>query len=686
MDEGDDVRKPNGGKMAAVQHAAAVVMLVLLVLSVHGHLLGFYFTGMDTLPHLVHAKSETLSDLLRVLTEPSKGKVISESTLYRPAGDFLYTVNYWLVKMNPMAYWVTNLFIHVGAVLALYGLVWLLDPGAFWTALGSASLFTLHPVMLDTLPVLENSHILLSTFALTAGLLVFHLARLGVQARRGLFILAGGFFLLAMGAKEVGFVFVPLVFLHGLLLGTGSRVRRSFEALKVTLPYALLAGGYLVWWLYVTGGKAFVGGGRSLRPPLVGTRPGATLHRLLVRNVKEVLWPNLHRIMQPGRAILRDLLPPGDYVGAYFTADPVPFVRLLALVLMGGLLVGVFLVWRRAVSPGRENADSVRRWVIPGLRTAFLGFLMIPAAYPVIHGFLQGLIESAYRGEAYPWIRLMMESREVLPLAYYRTRARYVLLVISGLGAGAAALLIVLVRGTAGRLWGQFIRRVRRRGGLRGLRAAAFYGAWILIVLVFYTLTRVSSWENLYVVVPPLCALTVTGLRLGGRNVMDSLSGGRGRSGGLDRTDWVSPGVAVIMGLFLVGVLRMSPLRWSPSTWREAQALNRQFYRQVKHQVDQLPPGSVVEFRRVPFYAVFRHRDRAYPHLEGSIFPTGLRGQEWLRLQFPGRDLKHGDWSLKAIERSGPWHVWIEPIPLGSHYFQLRAHWRFAGAGGGDEE
>jgi tetratricopeptide (TPR) repeat protein len=167
----------------------------------------------------------------------------------RPVLNLTFAVNHAAGGLNPWGYHAVNLAIHVGASLALYGLIRrLLAPGpaAFPVAFATALLWLVHPLQTESVTyIVQRAESLMGLFYL---LTLYAFVR-GAQAAhpRWWWVLGTGACLLGMGTKEV-MVSAPVLVLlldrayfAGTLAGAWRQRRGLYLALAATwVPLVLL--------------------------------------------------------------------------------------------------------------------------------------------------------------------------------------------------------------------------------------------------------------------------------------------------------------------------------------------------------------------------------------------------------------------------------------------------------------
>jgi hypothetical protein len=254
--------------------------LVLVVSLAYAPASGEYFQGNDTWAHIW-----TSLDVGRVLTQPIMAGTSFPETwalFYRPVSSLSYTFNYAVSGLNPSAFHVTDLLIHLLASLGLYRLILLLGISGWAAAVGVAT-FALHPAMASVVPDIPRRHDPLAMALLLGAVLL--VARPRATTRPAL---AGSLVLLALAelAKEIAYV-GPLLVGPIIVLAAWSNgvpVGRQWRRAATT---AVAWGGVslvlLAWRFHVLGD--LVGGYHHHMAPLFDL--DVALNDIL----RTVLWP-----------------------------------------------------------------------------------------------------------------------------------------------------------------------------------------------------------------------------------------------------------------------------------------------------------------------------------------------------------------------------------------------------------
>lgn len=194
-----------------------ITLIVMISVLAYGQTIDRFFTGSDALALIYSAQINSASDFLRVLSSPlMDGTAATEVSLYyRPVSALSYSYDYAIWKLTPVGYHLTNLILHIAASIALFFLLHRTNGKqnevSSWIGI---TLFLLHPILLETVPTIANRQDVLATLFIAISLLFVH--RLLFEAKLSIFEagLLAICSLLAIGAKELGIVLLPLAFAY----------------------------------------------------------------------------------------------------------------------------------------------------------------------------------------------------------------------------------------------------------------------------------------------------------------------------------------------------------------------------------------------------------------------------------------------------------------------------------------
>jgi len=126
----------------------ALLIAVLAFLSQRS-VLSFGLTGADT-PLLLAAASWSDRAVPPALVGPALGDPSLGIVFYRPLTALSYSLHLHTTGLDPLAFQLGNLLLHVGVVVLLFfvGRAWLSLFGAFFAAV----VFALHPLLVEVVP------------------------------------------------------------------------------------------------------------------------------------------------------------------------------------------------------------------------------------------------------------------------------------------------------------------------------------------------------------------------------------------------------------------------------------------------------------------------------------------------------------------------------------------------------
>jgi tetratricopeptide (TPR) repeat protein len=153
---------------------------------------------------------------------------------YHPLTLLSYALEYRFFKLNPFAYHLTNLILHLMNGLLVFWLIWMLKGGVL-TSLVVSLLFGIHPLHVESVAwISERKDLLCSFFFL--GSLIVYLTYLKTRGRR-FYFLSLFLFLLSLLSKSMA-VTLPLV-----LVLCDYRLNRKFDrkSLIEKIPFLVMA-------------------------------------------------------------------------------------------------------------------------------------------------------------------------------------------------------------------------------------------------------------------------------------------------------------------------------------------------------------------------------------------------------------------------------------------------------------
>lgn len=216
-----------------------LLSLTVLVTIGYGYMLSLDFTATDSLRLIKNSRLRTWRDLKRIF-----GEGIMGGEFYRPVAQLSYSLDYALSRLSPVGYQLTDLLLHLAVTLQLALLARRMKvPGGWAGAWLSGALFTLHPILIESVPAVARRHDLLATALGLFSLLLLDGARYRLRSTRGILSLVVA--LLALGSKEIA-VILPALVVSDVLLNRPFHPRNRHR-LVTSLGWIAITGLFLIW-------------------------------------------------------------------------------------------------------------------------------------------------------------------------------------------------------------------------------------------------------------------------------------------------------------------------------------------------------------------------------------------------------------------------------------------------------
>jgi len=133
-----------------------------------------------------------------ILTTPVAGN-------WHPLTIWSFALNYQAAKLDPRAYHLTSLLLHLANTALVFLFVWQLSRGRRWTSLGAAALFGLHPMHVESVAWVAERKDVLYAFFYLAGLIAY--LRWVDRKQMAGWIAAVALFVLSCASKPAAVVF-----------------------------------------------------------------------------------------------------------------------------------------------------------------------------------------------------------------------------------------------------------------------------------------------------------------------------------------------------------------------------------------------------------------------------------------------------------------------------------------------
>lgn len=132
---------------------------------------GFHFDDVPTI--VANESMHHLSSIPRFFANPRISSAEKDSASYQPLLSSWFAFDYWLSGANPFTFQLEN-WLGLAALLFILFLLFRSVPGVNYLAAAFAALlFGLHPVVADTVNYVLQRGVIMGTFGVSAGLLIF---------------------------------------------------------------------------------------------------------------------------------------------------------------------------------------------------------------------------------------------------------------------------------------------------------------------------------------------------------------------------------------------------------------------------------------------------------------------------------------------------------------------------------
>jgi hypothetical protein len=229
-----------------VVFALALVVVAAVAFASYSGMLRYGFTASDTYSLIATGRIASFGDVGRVFREPLMGETAfaARCLLYRPVSSLSFGLDHAVWGLNPFGYHLTDLVLHVLVTLLVFLVVHRLTAGRTGPALLAALLFTIHPVLVETVPAVSRRQDVLATlFVLLALLLQIE----GVRRGSGRWTAAAVVvYVLALGSKEIAAVFPVIVAIYG-AFALAERPPAWRRGVRLAVPHAVATVLVFAW-------------------------------------------------------------------------------------------------------------------------------------------------------------------------------------------------------------------------------------------------------------------------------------------------------------------------------------------------------------------------------------------------------------------------------------------------------
>ncbi|MBI5408721.1 MAG: hypothetical protein HZA14_05085 [Nitrospirae bacterium] len=600
------MKKDNNFLPPPLVTAFAAFSIILIAFLSYRNILDYFFTTADSLALIETNRILSINDPVRIFTEPMMGgtEFIELAKHYRPVQGLSFSLDYFIWKLKPFGYHLTDLVLHVSVSVSVFFLMRLLTNGKQLHAWLSSVLFAVHPVLIEIVPGIARRQDIIATLFMLLSLLSFLKRLHSSSGPKTLLYISMFFYLAALGSKEIAVILLPLIFSYLMIFsGRQSIKEKLFHSIKKCLPYLLLTFAYLLWRAYILQG--------------IGGRFGLSGKPLEISSV-------VFSVVRVISLYISDLLFPLDYVMLNLLSS-----RSISLFVMFPI-VSLLLYYRRTILEITLSGRGITR---------FFKILLIAVMILSLTGMLTSLFmpQHVYRllsaasfGEKLKLLTSLMEKRYyVLPSEFHKEDFILRLLCFA-LASSSAAGLIIIQQGD--KVKNYFTDSAN--GGLIG-----YLLLWLFFPLCVYMPTLMFSHHFMYISVIPFSACLAVFFIEGFQSVIR-----RARKKEVIGVKRLFSFI-MITGL-LISLFSYSPLVRKYRDWETASNLYSMFFGKLSEIIPQLPHDAAVNVYDLPRIIVYS-KDFA-PRAQTATFLTDYSIKSWLNLNYPNNGVE-----VSAINRGG---------------------------------
>ena len=235
----------------------AVLSVGIVSVYLYHPILGYFFTGTDTITLIETSRIFSFHDFTRLFTEPlmAGSQFVNIANFFRPFASFSYSIDYAIWHLNPFGFQLTNLLLNASVTCLVVLVMYCLSNGNLLFSWLSGLIFAMHPILVDSVPATDRRHDIIAAVFLLLSLLFFLKSRVSGTNRKWLISSSLLCYVLALGGKEVAII-LPMMILLQVYIFSKSKdwTGRFFSSVRQSFPYFLVTAACLIWRTFVLRG------------------------------------------------------------------------------------------------------------------------------------------------------------------------------------------------------------------------------------------------------------------------------------------------------------------------------------------------------------------------------------------------------------------------------------------------
>ncbi|MGC8602423.1 MAG: hypothetical protein ACP5VS_01900 [Desulfomonilaceae bacterium] len=228
----------------------AIISVGLVSVFAYHSILGYFFTGTDTITLIETSRIHSFRDIIKLFAEPlmTGSRFVDIARFFRPIASLSYALDYAVWHLNPFGFQLTNLLLNAVVGCLVVCSMYLLSDGDLLFAWLSGLIFVLHPILVDSVPATDRRHDIIAALFLLLSLILFLKSKLSKNTGKWLFCCSILSYLLALGGKEIAII-LPLIIFGQIFIFSNSKswFERFYSSGRESFPYFFVTAVYLVW-------------------------------------------------------------------------------------------------------------------------------------------------------------------------------------------------------------------------------------------------------------------------------------------------------------------------------------------------------------------------------------------------------------------------------------------------------
>lgn len=587
----------------------AALSIILIVFVTYSYICNYFFTTADALTLIETSRIQSPADIVRIFTEPIMSHTTFESLAkyYRPIAVLSYSIDYFIWKLNPVGYHLTNLIIHIIVTLSVFFLIYTLT-SRYLSAWLAAIIFAIHPIHIEVIPAIARRQETMATLFTLLAFLFFLKYLRSISHKMFLLSLSAFSYFLALGSKEAGILFLPLIFIYLMIFAQEKNLIVQFiQITKKCIPFIILTSIYLICRIYIIGGI----GGYS-RISIESSNPS-----MVIQSAVKIIAMYIVNLFYSIDFLISKLL-------FNYSLSISIFVILLFLPFFFLFFYGHK---KFNLQANRINV-TVKIFKVILLISIIISVTGLLAS-SLISSFINQMIPEMSLGEKIALIKHAMEVRYPLPpdAEFSELFLRLLFFVL----LSVSVICLILIH--------QYKPLKNYFTGSPQGKLVGFFLIWLLMPLCLYLPTLTFTHPNMYSSIIPFSASIAIILYDGLQYIAQQIK----KKGSINKSRVFT--ISLVTAL-VVSNFSYSPLVKTYRDWEVASSLYLKFFHELSKAIPELPDNTTIYIYNLP-QLIFSSKAKI-PRIQTATYLTDYSIKSWLDLNYPNNNIK-----VVSINRGG---------------------------------